>query len=113
MSHPVIPAPVRFDGDGDEFVFRSRTRVANTDAAVAPIVERCCSEATRRTGLRALPMAGNPGASGPSVRVELARAWSDPRLGGWSGHRERLARHGRLWAQDDLASFRTSAVDWR
>jgi hypothetical protein len=22
-------------------------------------------------------------------------------------------RHGRLWTQDDLASFRTSAVDWR
>jgi hexosaminidase len=41
------------------------------------------------------------------------RAWSDPRAGGWSDHRDRLAWHGRLWAQNDLAWFRSSAVDWR
>ena len=71
MRHPVIPAPVRFDGDGEEFEFRSRTTVAYTDAAVAPVVEGFCSQVTRRTGLRLAPMAGSPGASGPSVRVEL------------------------------------------
>jgi hexosaminidase len=39
---------------------------------VAPIAERFCSEATRRTGLRVLPVAGNPGSNEPSVRIELA-----------------------------------------
>jgi hypothetical protein len=34
-------------------------------------------------------------------------------VGGWTDHRDRLARHGRLWAQDDLAWFLTSALDWR
>jgi hexosaminidase len=71
MGHPVIPAPVRFDGGHGEFVFRSGTTVAHTDAAVAPIVEGFCSQVTRRTGLRLVPMAGHPGTSGPSVRVEL------------------------------------------
>jgi hexosaminidase len=40
------------------------------------------------------------------------RAWSDPRHGGWAGHRDRLARHGRLWAQDGLTYFRAASVDW-
>jgi hexosaminidase len=40
------------------------------------------------------------------------KAWSDPRLAAWTDHRDRLARHGRLWAQDGLTYFRTSAVDW-
>jgi hypothetical protein len=31
----------------------------------------------------------------------------------WTDHRERLARHGRLWAQDDLTYFRTFTVNWR
>ena len=31
---------------------------------------------------------------------------------GWAGHRDRLARHGRLWAQDGLTYFRASTVDW-
>jgi hypothetical protein len=72
MSHPVIPAPVRFDGDAGQFTLRSGTTVAYTDPAVAPIVERFCSEITRRTGLRLGPLAGNPGPSEPSVRIELA-----------------------------------------
>jgi hypothetical protein len=61
MSHPIIPAPARFEGDGGEFAFRSGTPIAYTTIAVAPIVERFCSEITRRTGLRLAPMAGNPG----------------------------------------------------
>jgi hexosaminidase len=40
------------------------------------------------------------------------RAWSDPRHGDWAGHRDRLARHGRLWAQDGLTCFRAASVDW-
>ena len=45
--------------------------------------------------------------------------WLDPELpatfdllASWTGHRDRLARHGRLWVQDDLTYFRTSTVDW-
>ena len=72
MNHPVIPAPVRFDGDAGQFAFRSGTRVCYTAPRVAPIVERFCSEVTRRTGLRPAPMAGTPGPGGPSVRIELA-----------------------------------------
>ena len=40
------------------------------------------------------------------------RAWSHPAASGWAGHRDRLARHGRLWAQDGLTYFRASTVDW-
>ena len=40
------------------------------------------------------------------------RAWSLPEASGWDGHRHRLARHGRLWAQDGLTYFRASTVDW-
>jgi hexosaminidase len=40
------------------------------------------------------------------------KAWSSPQAAAWADHRDRLARHGRLWAQDNLTYFRTSAVDW-
>ena len=40
------------------------------------------------------------------------RAWSGPQAATWTGHRERLARHGRLWAQDGLTYFRAATVDW-
>jgi hexosaminidase len=39
-------------------------------------------------------------------------AWSPPEFASWADYRDRLARHGLLWAQDDLTYFRTSAVDW-
>jgi hexosaminidase len=39
------------------------------------------------------------------------KAWS-ARATSWTDHRDRLARHGRLWAQDDLTYFRTTTVDW-
>jgi hexosaminidase len=48
----------------------------------------------------------------PRLAGVAHRAWSAPQPGGWADHRDRLARHGRLWAQDDLTYFRTSAVDW-
>ena len=48
----------------------------------------------------------------PRLAGVAHRAWSEPRLGGWAGHRDRLARHGRLWAQDGLTYFRASTVDW-
>lgn len=40
------------------------------------------------------------------------KAWSDPQVATWTDHRDRLAWHGRMWAQDDLTYFRTSKVDW-
>jgi hexosaminidase len=48
----------------------------------------------------------------PRLAGVAHKAWSDPRVATWSDHRDRLARHGSLWAQDGLAYFRTSAVDW-
>ena len=49
----------------------------------------------------------------PRLPGIAGRAWSTPQAVGWAGHRDRLARHGRLWAQDGLSYFRSSAVDWR
>jgi len=72
MSHPIIPAPVRFDGDAGQFAVRPGTPVAYTAAEVAPIADRFCAEITRRTGLRVAPLAGHPAPDGPSVRIELA-----------------------------------------
>jgi len=72
MSHPVIPAPVRFEGDAAQFAVRPGTAIAYTAAEVAPIVDRFCSEIARRTGLRVTPLAGHPAPDEPSVRIELA-----------------------------------------
>lgn len=72
MSHPVIPAPVRFERDGGRVALRAGTRIAYPTASLAPIVERSCSEITRRTGLLVTPMAGNPGPAEQSIRIELA-----------------------------------------
>jgi hexosaminidase len=48
----------------------------------------------------------------PRLAGVAHKAWSDPQVTTWNGHRDRLARHCRLWAQDGLAYFRTSTVDW-
>jgi hypothetical protein len=72
IRHPVIPAPVRFDGGRGEFTFRPGTTIAYTNTGVLPIIERFSAEVTRRTGLGVLPMAGNPGSNEQSVRIELA-----------------------------------------
>jgi hexosaminidase len=48
----------------------------------------------------------------PRLAGVAHKAWSSPRIATWTDHRDRLARHGRLWAQDDLTYFRTSTVDW-
>lgn len=40
------------------------------------------------------------------------KAWSAPAAADWSQYRDRLARHGRLWTQDDLTYFHASTVDW-
>jgi hexosaminidase len=68
---PLIPAPLRFDGDRPDFVFRSGTTIAYTNTDVTPIVERFCLEVTRRAGPRVVPTVGNVGADGPSVRIEF------------------------------------------
>jgi hexosaminidase len=39
------------------------------------------------------------------------KAWGDPTTP-WINHRARLAHHGRLWDQDTLTYFRSSAIDW-
>ena len=72
MSHPVIPAPVRFDRGAGQFALRPDTPIACTAPEVAPVVERFCAEIWRRTGLRVAPMAGHPDPDEPSVKVELA-----------------------------------------
>jgi hexosaminidase len=48
----------------------------------------------------------------PRLAGVAHKAWSDPRAATWTGHRDRLARHGPLWAQDNLTYFRASSVDW-
>ena len=53
----------------------------------------------------------------PRLAGVAHKAWSAPdlasgALAGWAAHRDRLARHGRLWAQDGLTWFRASTVDW-
>jgi hexosaminidase len=48
----------------------------------------------------------------PRLAGVAHKAWSEVRLAAWTDHRDRLARHGRLWAQDGLTYFRTSTVDW-
>jgi len=48
----------------------------------------------------------------PRLAGVAHKAWSNPRIATWTDHRDSLAQHGRLWAQDDLTYFRTSTVDW-
>jgi hexosaminidase len=49
----------------------------------------------------------------PRLAGVAHKAWSEPHVATWADYRDRLARHGRLWAQDGLTYFRTCAVDWR
>jgi len=73
MSHPVIPAPLRFEAAGErEFAFRPGTTVAYAGGGVAPMAERFCAQVTRRTGVRLVPRAGHPVSDEPSVTIELA-----------------------------------------
>jgi hexosaminidase len=52
----------------------------------------------------------------PRLAGVAHKAWSAPlpagQPDGWPAHRDRLARHGRIWAADGLPYFRSSAVDW-
>jgi hexosaminidase len=48
----------------------------------------------------------------PRLAGVAHEAWSGPQPASWADYRDRLARHGRLWAQDDLTYFRSSTVDW-
>ena len=72
---PVIPAPLRASCRQGSFRFATGTRVAYADPALAPIVERFCSEVMRRTGVWCEPArATRKLAAGVAlVRVELAR----------------------------------------
>ena len=46
----------------------------------------------------------------PRLAGVAHKAWSNPRIATWTDHRDRLARHGRVWAQ--VTYVRTSTVDW-
>jgi len=48
----------------------------------------------------------------PRLAGVAHKAWSGAQATTWTGHRDRLARHGSLWAQDNLTYFRASSVDW-
>jgi hexosaminidase len=48
----------------------------------------------------------------PRLAGIAQKAWGFPESADWPRHRNSLALHGRLWAQDDLPYFRSSAVDW-
>jgi len=76
VSHPVIPAPARFDDGPGQFALRPGAPIVYTAPEVTTTVERFGSELTRRTGLRLAPAAGPPApaAAEPSVRIELAAA---------------------------------------
>jgi hexosaminidase len=73
MNHAVIPAPVRFEARGGPgFTFRRDAAVVYADPDVAPVVERFCSQITRRTGLRLASAAGRAVPDEPSVTIEPA-----------------------------------------
>ena len=64
------------------------------------------------------PASVSPANAGPVVvspvdhayfDVPEAEAWSDPHTGSWSDHRDRLTAHRRLWEQDELTYFISSA----
>jgi hexosaminidase len=79
MSHPVLPAPVRFDATDGQFTPRSGTPITYSARELAPIAERCSEEISRRTGLRVVPAArGRPGPDEPSIQIELAAANESP-----------------------------------
>jgi hexosaminidase len=48
----------------------------------------------------------------PRLAGVAQKAWSGPQATTWTDHRDRLARHSPLWAQDNLTYFRASSVDW-
>jgi hexosaminidase len=72
VSHPVIPAPVRFEVADGHFTPRSGIQMAYGADELAPLAERCCKEISRRTGLRITPVANHPEPGEPAIRIELA-----------------------------------------
>jgi len=71
LSHTAIPAPLRFEAVDGLFELRSGTWVAYSATEVAPVVERFCSEISRRTGLQLAPLAGQARSNEPAVSIEL------------------------------------------
>lgn len=62
---------------------------------------RSRGSAPGRAGRKPESRDGPPSHTGPGARATT-----------WTGHRDRFARHGLLWAQDNLTYFRASSVDW-
>jgi hexosaminidase len=48
----------------------------------------------------------------PRLAGVANKSWSEPLATTWTDHRDRVARHGRMWTQDDLTYFRASSVEW-
>jgi hexosaminidase len=48
----------------------------------------------------------------PRLTGVAQKGWGDADAATWDDHRRRLGAHGRLWAQDGLTYFKSSAVDW-
>ena len=71
MTHPVIPAPARFDATDGHFALRSGTLVSYQAPELAPITERFCAELSRRADLRLAPRPGPASPDEPSVQIEL------------------------------------------
>ena len=112
MDHAVIPAPAWFEaGAGVRPPARHGPGLGPGRAAQVAGVEAAIWAETI-TGFDDLSFLLLPRLAGVAHR-----AWSTPdlasgALAGWPAHRDRLARHGRLWAQDGLTDFRASTVDW-
>ena len=48
----------------------------------------------------------------PRLAGVAQRAWAEPHAATWTEHRQSLARHARLWREDDLTYFRAPSVGW-
>jgi len=58
------------------------------------------------------PAEGQPAEGQPAEGQPAEGQPAEGEPAGWASHRDRLARHGRLWTQDGLTYFRASTVDW-
>ena len=84
----VIPAPFRVEARSGEFQLRSGVSVVYGRSTLAPLVERFCSEAERRTGLRFEPMiidVKTEESTEPAFRIDIAEVDDLAVLPGTSG----------------------------
>jgi hypothetical protein len=105
VSHQVIPAPIKFDGD-------ERYSLAIDEDQVELVRRRWSQGWKPRSGAETLnDIDGMTFMLLPRLPGVAQKAWGPPGVT-WTDHCDRLAYHGRLWDQDDLTYFRSSAVGW-